>query len=74
MELISIRLPLDWDGKDALAFCPEGGRWKVKPDAGWGLLLGAGEGRESVQAEERPGSEAGQAEERSGRESGQRPE
>lgn len=24
VELISIRLPLDWDGKDALAFCPEG--------------------------------------------------
>ena len=35
----------------------------MKPDAGWGLLLGAGEGGESAQAEERPGSEAGGAEE-----------
>ena len=34
----------------------------MKPDAGWGLLLGAGEGGESAQAEERPGSEAGRAE------------
>ena len=24
VELISIRLPLDWDGKDALAFCADG--------------------------------------------------
>ena len=33
----------------------------MKPDAGWGLLLGAGEGGESAQAEERPGRGAGQA-------------